>query len=96
MLRPMGSRVLVQRKKVEETTEAGIILPDKVVEETKETIGEVVAVGTGERLDNGTLRTPGVEVGEVVLFSEFAGTEVLFGGEEYLLMSAGEILAVIE
>ena len=96
MLRPMGNRVLVQRKKVEEKTESGIILPDKVVEKTKETKGEVVAVGEGERLDSGSLRTPGVKVGEIVLFSEFAGTEVLFEGEEYLLMSAGEILAVIE
>jgi chaperonin GroES len=92
----MGSRVLVKRKKIEETTESGIILPNKVVEEKKETTGEVVATGTGERLDNGTLCTPDVKVGEIVLFSEFAGTEVLFGGEEYLLMSAGEILAVIE
>ena len=96
MLRPMGSRVLVKRKKIEEKTASGIILPDKVVEGKKETTGEVVAVGTGERLDNGTMRTPGVVKGDIVLFSEHAGTEVLFEGEEYLLLSAGEILAVIE
>lgn len=96
MLRPIGNRVLVKIKEIENKTASGIILPEKVVKAKKETTGEVVVVGPGECLDSGNFRAPDVKVGEIVLFSEHAGTEVLFEGEEYLLLSAGEILAVIE
>lgn len=96
MLRPIGNGVLVKIKEIENKTASGIILPEKAVKAKKETTGEVVVVGPGEWLDSGNFRSPDVKVGEIVLFSEHAGTEVVFEGEEYLLMSAGEILAVIE
>lgn len=92
-IRPLGDRVLVQRVEAEEKTAGGILLPESAKEKPKE--GVVVAVGEGKLKDDGN-RTPlNVKNGERVLFSSYAGTEVKYQGEEYLIMGENDILAVI-
>ncbi|MCK5607555.1 co-chaperone GroES [Candidatus Pacearchaeota archaeon] len=85
MLKPTGKRVLVTKKAVEQKTQGGIILPESVKEEAKDTTGEVVAVGP---------KAEGIKVGDVVLFGEFAGTDVRLDGKEYLLMPDEDVLAI--
>ena len=92
-IRPLGDRVLVQRVEAEEKTAGGILLPESAKEKPKE--GVIVAVGEG-KLNNEGNRTPlNVKNGERVLFSSYAGTEVKYQGEEYLIMGENDILAVI-
>ena len=92
-IRPLGDRVLVQRLEAEEKTAGGILLPESAKEKPKE--GVIVAVGEG-KLNNDGNRTPlNVSNGERVLFSSYAGTEVKYQGEEYLIMGENDILAVI-
>ena len=94
MLRPLGDRVVLKLRTQEEKTEGGILLPDTAKEKPQE--GEVVAVGPGRLLDNGTRVPPEVKVGDVVVFSKYSGTEVKYGGEEYLIIRESDILAVKE
>lgn len=94
MLQPLGDRVLVKPLSAEEKTAGGIILPEKAQEKPRE--GEVVAVGPGKLTDNGERRAMSVKVGDVVVYSEFGGTEVTHEGEDYLLIDEGSILAVKE
>ncbi|NPV48072.1 MAG: co-chaperone GroES [Armatimonadetes bacterium] len=94
MLQPLGDRVLVKPLSAEEKTAGGIILPEKAQEKPRE--GEVVAVGPGKLLDSGERRAMSVKVGDVVVYSEFGGTEVSHEGEDYLLIDEGSILAVKE
>jgi len=93
-IRPLGDRVLVQRVEAEEKTAGGILLPDTAKEKPKE--GKIVAVGNGKTLDNGERSTFSVKNGDRVLFTSYAGTEVKFGGQEYLIMREEDILGVIE
>jgi len=81
-LKPLGDRVVVKPLTVEEKTKGGIVLPDTAKDKPQE--GEVMAVGTGRILDNGTR----------VIFSKYSGTEVKIEGEEYLIMRESDILAV--
>jgi len=92
-IRPLGDRVLVQRVEAEEKTAGGILLPESAKEKPKE--GKVVSLGEGRMLDNGERSTFAVKKGERVLFSSYAGTEVKFQGEDYLIMGENDILAVI-
>ena len=94
MIRPLGDRVLVQRVEAEEKTAGGILLPDTAKEKPKE--GKIVALGNGKSLDDGTRSTFSVKVGDRILFTSYAGTEVKFGGTEYLIMREEDILGVIE
>lgn len=94
MLQPLGDRVLVKPLSAEEKTAGGIILPEKAQEKPRE--GEVVAVGPGKLMDSGERRAVSVKVGDVVVYSEFGGTEVTYEGEDYLLIDEGSILAVKE
>ncbi len=94
VIKPLGDHVLVQRVEAQETTKGGIVLPDTAKEKPKE--GIVKALGEGRLLDNGERVPPQVKEGDRVLFSSYAGTEVKIGGEEYLVMSEEDILAVIE
>jgi len=94
MIKPIGERVVIKALPSEEKTASGIVLPDTVKEKPQE--GEVVAVGTGRLLDNGQRAAIEVKVGDKVIYSKYAGTEVKVGGEEYLIVRDSDILAVIE
>ena len=91
--RPLGDRVLVKRVEEESKTKGGIIIPDTAKEKPQE--GEVVAVGPGRVADNGNRVPVDVAVGDKVIYSKYGGTEVKYAGEEYLVLSARDVLAVI-
>ncbi|MDI6851231.1 MAG: co-chaperone GroES [bacterium] len=93
-LRPLADRVVIKRIEEEEVKKGGIIIPDTAKEKPQK--GEVIAVGPG-RLDEKGNRIPlEVKVGDKVLFSKYAGTEVKVGDEEYLVMREDDILCIIE
>ena len=92
-IRPLGDRVLVERMEAEERTAGGILLPESAKEKPKE--GKVIAIGEGRTLDDGKRSTFSVKVGDRILFSAYAGTEVKYGGDEYLIMREEDILGVI-
>ena len=93
-LRPLYDRVIVKRVGSEDTTKGGIIIPDSAKEKPLE--GEVVAVGKGKLLDNGTQRKPMVKEGDRVLFAKYAETEIKLEGETYLLLREDDLLGVLE
>jgi chaperonin GroES len=93
-VKPLGEKVLIKRLEVEGKTAGGIVLPDTAKEKPKE--GKIVALGDGKLLKNGERARLQVKKGDRVLFTSYGGTEVKIDGEEYLLMSEDEILAVIE
>lgn len=93
-IKPLEDRILVQANEAETTTASGIVIPDTAKEKPQE--GTVLAVGPG-RVDDSGKRIPlDVNVGDTVLYSKYGGTEVKYGGEEYLVLSARDVLAVIE
>ncbi|MEX2201761.1 MAG: co-chaperone GroES [Dongiaceae bacterium] len=92
--RPLHDRVLVRRLGEEEKTAGGIIIPDTAKEKPMQ--GEIVAVGTGARTEDGKIVPPDVKAGDVVLFGKWSGTEVKIDGEELLIMKESDILGVIE
>lgn len=92
MIRPLNERVVVKPITVEEKTKGGIVLPDTAKDKPQE--GEVVAVGPGRILENGTRIAPEVKVGDRVIFSKYSGTEFKMDGEEYLILRESDILAV--
>jgi len=91
---PLGDRVLVKRVEADEKTKGGIILPDTAKEKPRE--GVVVSVGKGKLLDNGSRQSMTVQPNDRVLFSSYAGSEIKLEGDEMLILSEDEILAVIE
>ena len=93
MLKPLGDRVVIEVIETEEKTASGIVLPDTAKEKPQE--GKVVAVGKGRVLDSGERVAPEVEVGDRIIFSKYAGTEVKYDGKEYLILRESDILAVI-
>ena len=93
-VKPLGDKVLVKRVEAEEKTKGGIVLPDTAKEKPKE--GKIIAVGDGKLLDNGKRAEFQVKKGDKVLFTSYAGTEIKIDGEEYIIMSEDDILAVIE
>lgn len=92
-IKPLGDRVVVKPGGREETTKSGIVLPDTAKEKPQE--GEIVAIGSGRRLDSGQLIPLDVQVGDKVLYAKYAGTEVKVEGEEYLIVREADILAVM-
>lgn len=92
-IRPLGDRILLQRVEAEEKTAGGILLPESAKEKPKE--GKIIAVGDGRMLDNGERSSFSVKVGDRVLFSSYAGTEVKVDGDEFLIMREDDILGVI-
>lgn len=92
-VKPLGDRVFVKVSPSEERTAGGILLPDNAKE--KPQVGEVVAVGSGKRNDDGSRQEPEVKIGDKVLYSKYAGTDVKLGTEEYILLSEKDILAVV-
>src|SRR6188472_672127 len=93
-IRPLQDRVILKRLKEEEKTKGGIIIPDTAKEKPIE--GEVVAVGNGKVLEDGTVKALDVKVGDRVLFGKYSGTEVKLDGEERLIVREDDILAVLE
>lgn len=91
-LRPLGDRVIIKVLEKEEKTGSGIVLPDKAKEKPQE--GEVMAVGAGKVLDDGTKVQMEVKKGDKVVFSKYAGSEVKVDEEEYLILRQDDILAV--
>ncbi len=92
-IRPLGDRVILQRAEAEDKTAGGILLPESAKDKPKE--GRIIAVGDGKTLESGEKQQMVVKAGDRVLFSSYAGTEVKYDGEEYLIMSENDILAVI-
>tara|TARA_Y100000992_G_C21132925_1_gene427458 strand:+ start:309 stop:596 length:288 start_codon:yes stop_codon:yes gene_type:complete len=92
-LRPLHDKVLVKRTEEEETTAGGIVLPGSAAEKPSQ--GEVIAVGPGKRQDNGELIAPDVKAGDLIIFGQYGGNEVKIDGEEYLILSEGDIFGVI-
>jgi chaperonin GroES len=91
--RPLHDRVVVRRVDSESKTAGGIIIPDTAKEKPQE--GEIIAVGTGARKDNGELVAPDVKAGDRVLFGKWSGTEVKIDGEDLLIMKESDIMGVI-
>ncbi|MGB2926483.1 MAG: co-chaperone GroES [Limnothrix sp.] len=92
-LKPLGDRVFVKVSESEEKTAGGLFLPDSAKE--KPQIGEVVAVGEGKRNDDGSRSAIDVKIGDQVLYSKYAGTDIKFGGDDYVLLSEKDILATV-
>lgn len=92
-IKPLGDRVVIKRLEAEETTESGIILPGSAQEQPQ--LAEVMAVGPGGIVE-GKEVVMEVKVGDKVIFSKYAGTEVKFDGEEYTILKQNDILAIVE
>jgi chaperonin GroES len=92
-VKPLGDRVFVKVSDSEEKTAGGILLPDNARE--KPQVGEITAVGPGKRNDDGTRQEPEIKVGDKVLYSKYAGTDIKLGGEEFVLLSEKDILAIV-
>ena len=93
-IRPLQDRILVKRIESEEKTTGGIIIPDNAKEKPME--GQIIAIGNGKRLDDGTLAKPDVKVGDRVLFSKYSGSEVKIDGVEHLVLREDDLLGVLE
>ena len=93
-LRPLGDRVVIEPTPREEMTKSGIVLPDTAKEKPQE--GTIVAVGPGKTLDDGKRETMDVKAGDKVLYAKYAGTEFKIDGEELLIVSQKDILAIVE
>jgi chaperonin GroES len=93
-LRPLGDRLVLKPTPREEVTKSGIVLPDTAKEKPQE--GEVIAVGPGKVLDDGTRGAMDVQVGQRVLYAKYAGTEFKVDGDELLIISEKDILAIVE
>jgi chaperonin GroES len=93
-LRPLGSRVLVRRLDAEEKLKGGILLPDTA--KKKQEQAEVVAIGTGKKDKNGNLIPIPVKAGEIILMEKYSGQEVTLNGEEFVIIRAEDIIAIIE
>ncbi len=93
-IRPLGDKILLKRIEAESVTKSGIVLPDAAKEKPKR--GKIIAVGDGKLLDNGERAKFQVKKGDEVIFASYAGSELKVDGEEFLILSEDEVLAVIE
>ncbi|HET6561522.1 MAG TPA: co-chaperone GroES [Marmoricola sp.] len=93
-IKPLEDRILVKTLEAEQTTASGLVIPDTAKEKPQE--GEVIAVGPGRFNEDGDERIPlDISVGDKVIYSKYGGTEVKYGGEEFLILSGRDVLAVI-
>jgi chaperonin GroES len=92
-VRPLHDRLVVRRIEEKETVKGGIIIPDTAKEKPQE--GEVIAVGNGKVLDNGTKVPMDVKVGDKILFGKYSGSDIKIDGEEFLILREDEVLAVL-
>lgn len=93
-IKPLEDRIAIQQLEAETTTASGLVLPDTAAEKPQE--GKVVAVGPGRVDDSGKRVLLDVKVGDVVIYSKFGGTEIKYGEDEYIILSARDVLAVVE
>jgi chaperonin GroES len=94
-LKPLDDRIVVQPNEAEQTTASGLVIPDTAKEKPQQ--GKVLAVGPGKRAENsGELIPLGIEVGQTVLYSKYGGTEVTVDGEDLLILSSRDVLAIVE
>jgi chaperonin GroES len=94
-IKPLEDRILVQTLEAEQTTASGLVIPDTAKEKPQE--GKVLAVGPGRFDEDGDKRIPlDIKVNDVVLYRTYGGTEVKYDGQEYLLLSARDVLAIVE
>jgi chaperonin GroES len=93
-LRPLGDKVVIQPSPHEETTKSGIVIPDTAKEKPQE--GKVLAVGPGRFLDDGKREHMDIKPGDTVLYAKYAGSEFKLDGEDLLIISAKDVLAVVE
>lgn len=93
-IRPLQDRVVVRRTEEETKSAGGIVIPDSAAEKPSQ--GEVLAVGPGKKLDNGSVQEVDLKAGDKVLFGQYAGSTVKIDGEELLIMSESEVFGVIE
>ena len=93
-IKPLEDKVLVQIVEAETTTASGLVIPDSAKEKPQE--ATVIAVGPGRANDKGELTPVGVNEGDTVIFSKYGGTELKYGNEEFLVLGARDILAIIE
>jgi chaperonin GroES len=92
-IKPLYDRVVIKRMEEEKMSAGGIVIPDTATE--KPIKGEIVAVGEGKALDNGSVRAPKVKVGDKVLFGKWSGTEVKIDGQDLLIMKESDIMGVL-
>jgi chaperonin GroES len=93
-IKPLEDRIVVKTLEAEQTTASGLVIPDTAKEKPQE--GEVVAVGPGRFNEDGDERVPmDISVGDKVIYSKYGGTEVKYGGEELLILSARDVLAIV-
>ena len=93
-IKPLEDRIVVKPLDAEQTTASGLVIPDTAKEKPQE--GEVVAVGPGRFNDDGDERIPmDISVGDKVIYSKYGGTEVKYSGEEFLILSARDVLAIV-
>jgi chaperonin GroES len=92
-IKPLEDRLVVKPLDAEQTTASGLVIPDTAKEKPQE--GEVLAIGPGRVDDNGNRVPLDVVIGDKVIYSKYGGTEVKFGGEDYLILSARDVLAVV-
>ena len=93
-IRPLEDRIVVQANEAEQTTASGLVIPDTAKEKPQE--GTVVAVGPGRISDQGERIQLDVKEGDTVVYSKYGGTEIKHGGQEYLILSARDVLAIVE
>jgi chaperonin GroES len=93
-IRPLYDRIVVKRIDEKETTRSGIIIPDSAQEKPQQ--GEVMAVGHGKRLEDGTLVALDVKIGDRVLFGKYSGTETKVVGTEYIVMREDDVLGILD
>jgi chaperonin GroES len=93
-IQPLADRIVVKVLKAEEVTKGGIVLPDTAQEKPQE--AEVIAVGKGKVSDEGKVIPPEVKVGDKVLFGKYSGSEIMMGGQEYLILKEDDILAIVK
>ena len=92
MLRPLGDHILVRPGEAEQVTASGLVLPDTAQKKPRE--GEVLAVGPGKLLDNGQRAPMEVSVGDVVIYTQYGGTEITVDDEDYVILDEGSVLAI--
>ena len=92
-IKPLEDRILVKSLEAETTTASGLVIPDTAKEKPQE--GEVLAVGPGRMTDKGVRVAMDIKVGDRVIYSKYGGTEIKHGGQEFLLLSARDVLAIV-
>ena len=92
VIRPLADRIVVKAAAGEERTRGGIVIPDTAKEKPQD--GEVMAVGPGKVMENGTILAPEVKVGDHIIFNKYSGTEIKIDGENYLILRESDVLAI--